>query len=351
VSVASLAPRVVAASGRAEPRWYLGGVAAAVSARTRIPAGLLRFLIFCVAAKHFWPALAIYGAAALVVPHQGRWHPGWLNVVGAARVAILGGALALVPVFLFNDHGIFGQGPGLWIPVDGVVAAAVLALVTEPRVDPLDHEPADDRRTALSMLPALAVAALTGLGMLVAPGLRAELLLGAGLVLAGVAVAALGEQINLRAAVVPLMLLGVLAILLASSGARLQGGVGDLRAAPRSAAAVAPVYRRAIGEVTLDLRQVTATPGGPVRVRVSVGLGGVHILLPRNATGSFEARIGEGDLNPPADAPTGGAFVHSLVALRPEGPPLRGPGARFDITVALGRGCLVPSVPGEVASC
>lgn len=351
MSATSAAPELAAASARTERQWYLGGVAAAIAFWTRIPVGLVRFVIFLVAAKHVWAALGIYAAAALVVPHQGRWLPGPINALGAVRVAVLTGALALIPAFSLDTNGIFGEGPGLWIPVGGVVLAGVVALLTEPRVDPAAHDPAAGRRVVLSTLPAAAVALAVGLGVVLAPGLRSEVILGAGLVLAGGAVAALAERISVRAAVVPLMLLGVLAIALAFAGARLEGGIGDLRAAPRSADAVAPVYRRAIGEVTLDLRHLPVTPGVTRTVRVSVGLGGIRILVPGDATGTFEARIGEGGLNVPDLAPAGGMFVHRVVALTPVGPPPRDGGARFRITAQIGKGCVLVVVPGEQASC
>jgi hypothetical protein len=80
----------------------------------------------------------IYAGAALVIPHQGRRLPGWINALGALRVAILIGALALVPVFSLDSQGIFGQGPGVWIPVGGGLVAGVVALLTEPHSEPGD---------------------------------------------------------------------------------------------------------------------------------------------------------------------------------------------------------------------
>ncbi len=346
MSATSASSQLTAASARTEPEWYLGGVAAAVAVRTRIPAGLLRFLIVCVSAKHFWAALGIYGAAALVVPHQGRWLPGWLNLVGARRAAILAGTLWLIPVG-WDTQGVMGGGPALWVPVGGAALAAILMLLSEPRVDPLTRSAEEDRRTALSTLPALIVAVVVAGGVTFLPGLRSELVLALGLGAAGVAVAVLGPRISLSAAIVPLTLLGLTAVLLIASGARLQGGVGDLRVAPRAADALASVYRRATGELTLDLRDIRSTAGRTRTVTATVGVGRIRILLPAGARGTLDLRIGEGMADGLSSAGDG-VFIRHVGIMKTYGQPSR---VRYRIIAAVGKGCVIVLEPGASGSC
>jgi hypothetical protein len=83
---------------------------------------------------------------------------------------------------------------------------------------------------------------------------------------------------------------------------RWQGdGVGELRAAPTTVAALQPSYERGAGEIDLDLRglDLSVPPGGnasPVRTRVEIGVGDVRVQVPSTADVTFTGRAGIGDV-------------------------------------------------------
>ena len=77
-------------------------------------------------------------------------------------------------------------------------------------------------------------------------------------------------------------------------------GFGDLTMRPSTAAQLQPEYRRAAGDMTLDLRglDLTATPGSnsPLYTAVSTGVGDVDLLIPPNADVRFTGSTGVGDV-------------------------------------------------------
>src|ERR671922_2450489 len=96
-----------------------------------------------------------------------------------------------------------------------------------------------------------------------------------------------------RELAVPAMLaLGIAALILAS-GARLEGGLGDERMTPAEATGEPVVARRAVGDLTVDLRGLRSG-AEPVSLLASVGIGDLRVAVPNNARVIVEARVGLG---------------------------------------------------------
>jgi hypothetical protein len=81
----------------------------------------------------------------------------------------------------------------------------------------------------------------------------------------------------------------------AMSGVPLRGGVGDTQWRPTSAAQVAPNYRLAIGNMRVDLSNVTFNPG-TTHVTASVGIGHLVVALPPGTAVSVSAHSGLGNV-------------------------------------------------------
>jgi phage shock protein PspC (stress-responsive transcriptional regulator) len=81
----------------------------------------------------------------------------------------------------------------------------------------------------------------------------------------------------------------------ALSGVPLRGGVGDTQWRPTSASQVAPRYRLAIGNMRVDLSDVTFSPG-TTHVTATVGIGHLVVELPAGTAVSVSAHSGLGDV-------------------------------------------------------
>jgi phage shock protein PspC (stress-responsive transcriptional regulator)/uncharacterized membrane protein len=81
----------------------------------------------------------------------------------------------------------------------------------------------------------------------------------------------------------------------ALSGVPLRGGVGDTQWRPTSANQVAADYRLAIGNMRVDLRDVTFRPG-TTHLTATVGIGHLVVDLPAGPAVSVKAHAGVGDV-------------------------------------------------------
>ena len=290
MTVLAPAPALVDAPQAAAPvRWVVGGVAAELAVRLRASVGLIRALMLL--ALFLQPATWVaYAVAALLLPRGGRRLPSWSGLLALGRL----GLLAVLPQALSAGGLSLDElgGPGRWIPLAGLVAAGGLVLLASAPASDVDE--ADCRIQVLGAAAVAAVAAGLLAGMALLPGVRWERA-------AGVAVAAVGGILAVtagrhpvaRAAVAPAALLAIATLLIVTSGARLQGGVGDQRLVPGRLAGDTLVVRRAAGDVVLDLRRV-ATPSGTLTVRATVGTGSLRILVPRHAHAEVSLHAGRG---------------------------------------------------------
>jgi phage shock protein PspC (stress-responsive transcriptional regulator) len=81
----------------------------------------------------------------------------------------------------------------------------------------------------------------------------------------------------------------------ALTGVPLRGGIGDSRWQPTSAAQLPPAYRLAVGQLDVDLRNVTF-PAGTTHVTASVGIGQVVVEVPPGPAVSVIAHSGMGNV-------------------------------------------------------
>jgi phage shock protein PspC (stress-responsive transcriptional regulator)/predicted membrane protein len=340
----------------------VAGVAAAIARRYDIDPTLVRVGFVVAAFSGIGAALYIAGWFLLpeepadpAAPSQSR-SPRAIVVVGlviAAFVtlgAIFGGERNIllptlaVAVLLFLLHrsrahrgtsgpaAAHGAEAPTTITPDGVSlnkeapgTSSATATGTPPAWDPLGAAPfawdlpepspvAPPEPPAARRLPVTPVT--LGLALL-AGGITAVIMLLAGVltlanlpVLLGVVLAVIGAGLVIGAFVragrglIPIALL--LAVLTWAAVAapldRWQGnGVGELREAPTTVAALQPSYQRTAGEIALDLRNLdlAAHPGGnssPVRSRITLGVGDVEVWVPRNADLSLTSTTGVGSI-------------------------------------------------------
>jgi hypothetical protein len=329
-----------AADSGPAPRWVLGGAASEIADRLGARVGFVRLVLVLASWAQFWPVLGVYAAATLLVPHGRRTRPDWCNLMGLARIAMLLGVAFGIGVGDFGQGGLFSQGPQAWIPAGAVIVAAWLVLLAGRRRDAV---PAADRRSVLSALPGLGLAAAVTAVAALAPGARAELVLDGGQIAAGVLVAIAGPRIDTGAAAVPLVALGLLAVLLGFSGAGLEGGIGDLAVTVHRPGAGVATYRRAIGTIELDLSHVPVGSPAPVRARVALGIGRVTITVPQDAVGSVTVRVGSGQID--AEQFRNGVGLARTIRLPVYGGWHGARGPRIELAASVGRGTVTITTP------
>jgi phage shock protein PspC (stress-responsive transcriptional regulator) len=269
----------------------LAGVAGGIADRLNAPVAFIRFFMALAALWAPW-TIAAYAGAALLIPASGRSRPDWDNLVGAGRL----GLLFAVPQLAFQPLEI-GEPPGgsagWWVAswVLLAVGAAVMLSADYRRGRGRSREEA--RSTVLGAIPVAGCAALLAAAILLFPDVRWERLVPLGAIAGGTALLLAGR----REYVAPALLALAAAAVIVSSGARLDGGVGDMRVAPRDPSAEPIVVRRAVGDVTIDLGAVRRG-AGPVHVEASVGIGDLAIRLPPGTRARLDARVGRGSIEP-----------------------------------------------------
>ena len=127
------------------------------------------------------------------------------------------------------------------------------------------------------------------------------------------------------ASVLTLLVVGAVAAVIAAFAwfdVSLNDGVGKKTYTP---AAAASDYKLGIGELRLDLTQVTST--GPTTVHARVGIGELKVIVPRNAAVSVDAKVKAGDADI-LGRHDDGTHVHVVT----------GQGGRFDVVAKVGAG-------------
>ena len=298
MSVAVASPPLVGAAGREDAggsRWLAGGVAAELSDLLAAPVGFIRVLM-AVAILAQPGLIYLYVLAALAIPRGGRRLPGWSNAIAVARIGLLyllvRNLLSANGALINNGGTVFSQGPAAWLPFAGASLFGIVMVVAGGRPS-AQRDPRRDRRVVLASLVVLAGLGVVTLGVQVLPSLRGEWAVGVLAVLGGIALAAGGRRT--QASLVPVVLLGVCAALMLSAGVRLQGGFGNETVTPGGANALAPAYRRAIGNLTLNL---TALPARTalLTINASVGIGDLHVIVPAGARVRATIHVGRGSV-------------------------------------------------------
>lgn len=252
----------------------IAGVAGGVAEYFRVDPSFVR-IAFVVLSLFGGVGLVLYAAAWLLMPENGnpsasaaflaepRRH-GTLFLIGVV-------AAGIVVVSLLSNGPFWGMdgwrtGPRLgWLVILGVLAFLVLRLM-RPGINGI-------RRFPLLRL------------------FRSLLLL-------GVALVCLAIVSSLVAVLV--------------TGVSLRGGIGSKDWRPTSAAQLATNYRAGIGNMTLDLREVTF-PDRTIRISASVAIGRLLVEVPPGVRVSVAARSGIGDVvyGPGGDAAFAGGSSSS----------------------------------------
>jgi phage shock protein PspC (stress-responsive transcriptional regulator) len=255
------------------------------------------------------PTLAV--AVLLFLLHRSRGHRGPSSAASPdtaeAPTTITPGGVSLTKEAPRTGTATaFGTGtPPAWDPLGAAPFAWDL-----PEPAPVGPQPEPPRRrlpvTPVTLGLALLAGGVTAVIMLVAGALTLANLP----VLFGVALAVIGAGLVVGAFVragrglIPVALvLGALTwALVAAPLDRWQGnGIGELRAAPTTVAALQPSYQRTAGEIALDLRNLDlAVPAGgnasPVRSTITLGVGDVEVWVPRDADVTLTSSTGLGDV-------------------------------------------------------
>ena len=131
-----------------------------------------------------------------------------------------------------------------------------------------------------------------------------------------------------------LMVLGVIlaAILTAAAALRIDiaGGIGSQTVHPVSAKAFGKTYRMAVGQMTIDLRHVSFGNGSP-KLRATVGVGQLVVLIPPGANMRVHARAGAGMVSAFAKTQSGLDVDHTF--FRGSG----SPAVILDLSVGVGQ--------------
>ena len=272
----------------------VAGVAGGIADRLNAPIGFVRFVLGLAVLLIPWAELA-YGAAALAIPARGSDRPGWDGVIGVARL----GLIFTVPVLAFaggiNVGEPFRGSLGWWLAYCGLLVAGAVALLAADYLRDHPRTRAEARGVVLAAVPAAACAAVVAAGVVLVPDVRWERVAPGIALVAAVSLLLAARRGRAAAFVAPAMLSVAMVGLVAAADMRLQGGVGDthLRPAPADAPIV---VRRAVGDVNLDLRQVTHG-GRDAAVEASVGVGSIEVTVPRRSRLVLDAGVAKGQLD------------------------------------------------------
>jgi phage shock protein PspC (stress-responsive transcriptional regulator) len=267
----------------------LAGVAGGIADWLNAPVAFIRFFFVLAVIGSPW-VMAAYACTALLLPARDRNRPDWDNLIGAGRFGLVfAGPWLALPSAAINEP--IGGSAGWAIASYALLgaAAAVMLSADYRRGRPRTREEA--RATVLACLPVAASVFVLVAGMELLPDLRWERLVPLCAIAGGVALLVARR----RECVAPALLALAAAVIVVASGARLEGGVGDVTVKPADPRGEPIVVRRAAGDLELDLRRV-ADSSAPVRVEASVGLGNLEVTVPRWAHVYVDARVGRGEV-------------------------------------------------------
>ena len=234
----------------------LGGVAAGIARYLDIDVVIVRVAIAVLTVLGGSGAL-IYVAAWLLIPADDEPHPlaqQWAGRRPARRslfVIVLGVVLGVIAI-----TDLFSSGPW-WPHRDGGVGLAL---------------------GAVALVLALTLLAGSGGNRTAASRLRWLLV-----------------TVLLAAVAVVVVVAATVFSIEAASGVPLSGGIGDTQWHPTTAGQLAPSYRLAVGNLNVDLSDVTFR-SGTTHVTASVGIGRLVVEVPPGPTVSVVAHSGLGDV-------------------------------------------------------
>ena len=231
----------------------------------------------------------------------------------AGRLGLLFGA----PQVLAKQVGVnevLAGPPRIWVPLYGLLLLGLLVLLSADYVRGRPRTPAEERATVLGAAPlVVSLAILTGVTVL-STDVRWERFVPVCVVVAGTALLVGAWAGRPRPFVTPAVVAVAVLGTWVASGARLDGGVGDVRIAPTRVDGGALEVRRAIGDVDVDLRRTVSSE--PIVLRASVGKGTLRVALPSGTLVRVDARVGQGR-PPPHCSPRTARVKRDSIYMRP----------------------------------
>ena len=286
------APGRPALRRRTEHR-VLAGVAGGLADWLNAPVVFVRVVLVLVASSSSIP-LAVYAGAALLIPARGHNRPSWDNLIGAARV----GLIFIFPAAVFGRSidlpSLFDEAPSVWIPLVALQLIGLAVLVSADYVRGRARTDAESRAVVLAAAPAVCFAAVLAGAVVLFPDQRWERLVPLGVLLAGAALLVAMLKGGARAFVAPAVVAVVLGASISAAGTRLEGGVGDASVTAVDATEGSLVVRRAVGDVSVDLRRLDTRR--PVTVVASVGMGKLRLGVPDDVRLTLDAHVGSGSI-------------------------------------------------------
>ena len=285
--------RVRPALRRRTEQRLVAGVAGGLADWLNAPVGFVRVVLVLLGAFSPIP-VAVYAAAALVVPARGHNRPSWDNLVCAGRVDSSFSPRRRVRTVGRPERALRRATE----PLDSCVALALIGvavLLSADYVRGRARTDAEARAVVLAAAPLVCFAVVLAGAVVLFPGPRWERFVPAGVLLAGLALLVATLNRSGRTFVAPAVVAVVLAGSVIAAGTRLEGGVGDASFTTTDAADGSIVARRAVGDVTVDLRRLDT--GRPVTVVASVGMGALRLGVPNDARLTLDAHVGNGRIH------------------------------------------------------
>lgn len=296
-------------------RWF-GGVCSGLGRYFDVNAGIYR-LAFVALALAGGTGLLLYLAAWLVIPDEGHEtsiaEEALRNRRERPALAVGIGLLGLGAILVFS-HAPFWPHPGnLWLAAllagGGLVWWELHARPAVTAGGPAAPTPTATTAGPVASLPPgrslflpvlggllAAVGVLGLLEALDAASIDWRIVLGAAVAVVGVAIVVgsltgwhVAGLVGLELLFVPLLVLAL------AVAVPLRGGVGRHTEQPAAAAAIPEHYRLAVGELELDLRDLSV-PEGETTVRATVGIGHVVVEVPEGVALDVTARARAGDV-------------------------------------------------------
>ena len=231
----------------------------------------------------------LYLAAVLLVPNEGE--PGiaadrnrWLVVIGVVALLVVVGPLVLAPAFIAGGL-LF---PFAFLVIAGLVAAwFVTGTWPERQAGPI----AKATGLGLAVLLGLLVVSV---GAFWGAGVGGETVVAALVIAAGAAIL-VGAFVKPVRWLIPLALaLAIPAGFVSAAGIELDGGFGEKRYTPGTAAEIREKYELGAGELIVDLRGAELPAGRDHHVDLQVGMGHALLLVDEDVCVGMRADVGAG---------------------------------------------------------
>jgi phage shock protein PspC (stress-responsive transcriptional regulator) len=295
----------------------IAGVSAGLGRHLNIDPILVR-IAFVVLAAFGGAGFVAYVAGVLLIPDEGERHPMAYalttrrvgTVIGTALLAI--GAAATLGALIGDGLGhavgwsvlLLGLGGYLVLrPFDLAARGGDTTAVTqETEVVAPPAAPVAPRRHTTRVVTGVMLL-LAGLVTVIASaggGLDAQEIAGVAIIAAGVAIA-IGALYGASpwVAFPPLAIAAAVAAL-AASGVVLRGPIGDRTFAPAVASDLPGTYHVAIGQGSVDLRNIALPAGTTTHVKLKVGIGEAVVYVPAHVAVLVHGHSGVGQVMTPA---------------------------------------------------